>query len=204
MRFQLVTPSRFVAFVLSFILSTVGALIPISVQAAGNAKTDSQIIGQLVVSGSVTVNDKKAINGTSVYNNSRLGVACVNGNRAVVNLGKLGRVEMSPGTQMMLKINDGVISGDLVMGKILVSAPPGVKVAINTPEGVSASDGKDAAMLSVATQRGVRCVPIMTSQSSSSIALGSGALAAILLGAGGTAIVGAVVSSQTQASSTNP
>ncbi len=99
---------------------------------------------------------------------------------------------------------DGVISGELVMGKIVVNSSPGVKVAINTPEGVSASDGKESSVLAVTTQRGVRCVPVMTTQSASATALGSGALAAILLGAGGTAVAGAVVSSQAQASNPNP
>lgn len=195
---------KVIASILFVALINVGTINLTSVWAAGTSKPDNQAIGQLVVSGSVTVNDKKAINGTTIYNNSRLGVACVNGNRAVVNLGKLGRVEMAPGSQMVLKFADGVISGDLVMGKVVVSAPPGVKVAINTPEGVSAADGKDASVLAVATQRGVRCVPVVTSQSSSSLTLGSGALAAILLGATGAAIAGAVVSTQDQASGINP
>ncbi len=166
-------------------------------------KTENQIVGQLNVVGAATINDKKAITGTTVFSNSRVGVACAGGNRATVNLGKLGRVELAPGSQMILKFSDGMISGDLVTGKVVVNAPVGVKVAINTPEGVSASDGKEASMLAVATQRGVRCVPVVTSQASSTTALSSGALAAILLGAGGTAVAGAAFSSQ-QASSTNP
>jgi hypothetical protein len=189
---------------LVFALSTVGTIYSIPVWAAGNSKDEKQVIGQLAVSGSVTVNDKKAITGTSIFNNSRLGVACANGNRAIINLGKLGRVEMGPGSQLVLKFSDGIISGDLVMGKIVVNAPAGVKVAINTPEGVSASDGKEASVIPVTTQRGVRCVPVMAGQSNSSISLGSGALAAILLGAGGTAIASAVISSQKQASNITP
>jgi hypothetical protein len=191
--------------VLLIAVSNFGTLNLISAMAAEPPKADNQVIGQLITSGSVTINDKKAINGTSVYNNSRLNVACANGNRAVINLGKLGRVEMAPGTQLVLKFSEGLIGGDLSVGKIVVSAPVGVKVAINTPEGVSAADGKEASLLPVATQRGVRCVPVMTnSQVGPPLTLGSGALAAILLGAGGTAIAGAVVSSQSQASSTRP
>lgn len=194
-----------IVFVLVFALTSVGMTYSTPVCAAGNSKDERQVIGQLAVSGSVTVNDKKAITGTSIFNNSRLGVACANGNRAIINLGKMGRVEMAPGSQLVLKFSNGIISGDLVMGKIVVNASAGVKVAINTPEGVSASDGKDASVMAVTTQRGVRCVPVMVpSQSNSSISLGSGALAAILLGAGGAAIAGAVVSSQTQASNINP
>lgn len=166
-------------------------------------KSDNQVVGQINVVGAATINDKKAINGTTVFNNSRVSVACASGNRATVNLGKMGRIEMAPGSQMVLKFSEGLISGDLVTGKIVVNAPIGMKVAISTPEGVSASDGKEASVLAVATQRGVRCVPVVTAQSASTTALSSGALAAILLGAGGTAVVGAAFSSQ-QASSTNP
>src|SRR5215210_8764949 len=163
MRIQWPNLHRMTAFVLFIALSSVGNINLVSTLAAGNSKTDNQVVGQLAVSGSVTVNDKKAISGISIYNNSRLNVACANGNRATVNLGSLGRVEMSPGSQMVLKFSDGIISGDLAMGKVVVSAPAGVRIAINTPEGVSAADGKEASLLAVATQRGVRCVPVMTS-----------------------------------------
>ncbi len=192
-------------FVLLITLSSLGNRNLAMALAAVNPRTDNQVIGQLVISGSVTVNDKKAINGTSIYNNSRLNVACASGNHAVVNLGKLGQIEMSPGSQMMLKFSDGMISGDLTTGKIIVHAPVGVKVAINTPEGISAADGKGVALLAVTTQRGVRCVPVMTtSQAGQSLTLSSGALAAILLGAGGAAVAGAAVSSQIQVSSIMP
>jgi len=191
-------------FVLLTAVSNFGNPGILAASAAGGYMADNQVIGQLITSGSVTINDKKAINGTSVYNNSRLNVACASGNRAVVSLGKLGRVEMTPGTQMVLKFSDGLISGELATGKIVVSAPVGVKVAINTPEGVSAADGKEASLLAVATQRGVRCVPIMATSQAGPLTLGPGALAAILLGAGGVAVAGAAVSSQTQASETRP
>ncbi|HMV85056.1 MAG TPA: hypothetical protein PLD20_17100 [Blastocatellia bacterium] len=205
MRVQLRNLRKAVVFVLLFALGICGNILSSSAFAAGNPKDEKQVVGQLAVTGSVTVNDKKAINGTSIFNNSRLNVACANGNRAIINLGKLGRVEMAPGTQMVLKFSDGIISGDLTMGKVVVNAPAGVKVAISTPEGVSAADGKDASVVAATTQRGVRCVPVVvSSQSSSSLAVGSGALAAILLGAGGAAVAGAVVSSQTQASNVIP
>lgn len=175
------------------------------VKAKGNDKASSQIIGQLTTSGTVTVNDKKAINGTSIFNNSKLNVACANGNKAFVNLGRLGRVEMAPGSQMVLRFSDGLISGDLITGKIVVSSAAGVKVAINTSEGVSAADGKDASLLAVSTQRGVRCVPVMMGQSNNSVAnLSSGALAAILLGTGGLAGIGALVATDSQASGITP
>lgn len=203
MKFQSPIAHKTVTFTLIGLLSIFGNVAFKSV-AVANTKNEKQLVGQLSLTGLVTVNEKKAINGTTVFSDARLKVACAAGNRATVNLGRLGRIEMTPGSQMVLKFSDGVISGELVMGKIVVNSSPGVKVAINTPEGVSASDGKESSVLAVTTQRGVRCVPVMTTQSASATALGSGALAAILLGAGGTAVAGAVVSSQAQASNPNP
>ncbi len=203
MKFQSSITQKVATFISICLLSGVGQ-IGLPVVSAANSKNENPIVGQISLTGSVTMNDKKAISGTTVFSNARLNVACAAGNRATVNLGRLGRIELTPGSQMVLKFSDGLISGELVMGKIVVNSSPGVKVAINTPEGVSASDGKESSVLAVTTQRGVRCVPVMTTQSASATALGSGALAAILLGAGGTAVAGAIVSSQSQASSPNP
>ena len=199
-------PHRWAAFFLAAAISLSGVfnLSSFTVAAAGIPKNDTQVVGQLNVVGSVTINDKKAVTGTTIFSNTRVGVACAGGNRAIVNLGKLGRIELTPGSQMVVKFSEGLISGELMTGKAVVNAPVGVKVAISTPDGVSASDGKEASVVAVSTQRGVRCVPIVTAQTSSATtALSSGALAAILLGAGGSAVAGAVVSSQ-QASGTTP
>jgi hypothetical protein len=147
----------------------------------------------MIVAGSVTVNEKRAITGTTVFTDSRIAVACAKGSSAIVNLGKLGRVELSPGSKMILRFNDEMISGDLLEGKAVFSTPVGVKVAVNTPEGVSTSDGKEAAVTPVATQRGVRCVPVALSSSSSSTVLGSGPLGALLVGIGAASVAGAAV-----------
>jgi hypothetical protein len=184
--------------ILSVALSSFGTFNSTPVLAAGNvaggAKDDAQLVGQLIVSGSATVNDKKAITGSTVFSNSRIGVACTKGSTAIVNLGKLGRVELSPGAKMMLRFSDGLISGDLLEGKAVVSTPAGVKVSVNTPDGVAASDGKEAAVTPVNTQRGVRCVPVAMSASSSSVGLNPGLLAAMFIGVGGAGAAAAAVS----------
>lgn len=204
---------RAIALILSLTLSSFGALNTSSILAAeyaenttentkaGNARENSQQVGQMIVTGSVTVNEKRAITGTTVFTDSRIAVACAKGNSAIVNLGRLGRVELSAGSKLVLRFSDGLISGDLLEGKAVVSTPVGVKVAVNTPEGVSSSDGKDAAVTPVATQRGVRCVPITTGSSSSPSALGSGALGALLIGIGGAAAAATAVAASENTSS---
>src|SRR5262249_32387966 len=61
---------------------------------------NSQRVGQLIVKGSVTVNDKKAITGTTIFTDSRIVVACAQGNSAIVNLGRLGRIELTAGAKL--------------------------------------------------------------------------------------------------------
>ncbi len=208
---------KVIAFILTLTLSSFGAVNTGSILAAententtgnttgntkaGDARENSQQVGQMIVTGSVTVNEKRAITGTTVFTDSRIAVACAKGNSAIVNLGRLGRIELSAGSKLVLRFSDGLISGDLLEGKAVVSTPAGVKVAVNTPEGVSSSDGKDAAVTPVATQRGVRCVPITTGSSSSPSALGSGALGALLIGIGGAAAAATAVAASENTSS---
>lgn len=171
---------------------------------AGDVKETSQQVGQLIVTGSVTVNDKRAITGTTVFTDSRIAVACAKGNSAIVNLGRLGRIELTYGSKMMLRFTDGLISGDLLEGKAMVSTPTGVKVAINTPDGVSSADGAEAAVTPVVTQRGVRCVPAAVTSGSSS-AISNGVLTALLVGIGGaTAAAAAVATAEEEISLTRP
>jgi hypothetical protein len=150
----------------------------------------------MIVTGSVTVNDKRAVTGTTVFTESRIAVACAKGSSALINLGRLGRIELNAGSKLELRFTDGLIAGDLLEGKAVVSTPAGVKVAINTPDGVTSADGAEPTVTPVLTQRGVRCVPMTVSgaESTSSV-LGSTALGAILVGIGGGAAVAAAVAS---------
>jgi hypothetical protein len=120
----------------------------------------------------------------------------------------LGRIELTSGSKLMLRFSDGLISGDLLAGKAVVSSPVGVKVAVNTPDGVSTADGAEAAVTPVVTQRGVRCVPVAVGSSGSAPSLlSNGALGAILIGIGGGAGAAAAVASAestSQASLTTP
>src|SRR5262244_365017 len=163
---------------LSLALGSFGVFNSGSTLAAKNPKnpnTDTARIpqqnGQLIVTGSVTVNDKKAITGTTVFTDSRIAVACAHGSSALVNLGKLGHIELTAGSKLVLRFTDGLVGGELLEGKAVVSTPVGVKVAVNTPHGVTSADGADASVTPVVTQRGVRCVPVATSGAGSSSVL---------------------------------
>ncbi len=180
------------------------ALVALNMASLATASNSLQLVGQLTANGEVTVNGKKAITGSSIFNDSRLSVNCASGASAIVNLGKLGRIQLSPGTDIVVRFADGLISGELLNGKAVVNNAVGVKVNFTTPEGVSAADGKEASSLAINTQKGTRCVPMTGKASSgksggsgggSSAALGAGGIAAIAVGAGGAAIVTGVAAS---------
>lgn len=153
---------------------------------------ETSLKGQLTVNGSVTLNGKRAITGTTVLNESRITVSCESGNSALVNLGKLGRIELSAGTQMIVRFAPGLISGEVLTGKAIVNNNTGVKVAVTTPNGKSSADGKEPAALSVNAQKGSRCSPLMANSGSNPGTLGVGAIAALLGGVGAAVVTTAV------------
>src|SRR5262245_15093483 len=128
---------------------------------AANAQTgNSQLKGQLIASGPVTVNGNKAITGTTIFTDSNIVVDCAKGNNAIVNLGYMGRIELVPGTKMTLRFKDGLISGDLQDGKAIINTPGGVKVAVNTPDGVVSADCAQSCVTPVAVQGFTQCAVV--------------------------------------------
>jgi hypothetical protein len=162
---------------------------------ANSQSGNSQLTGQLIANGPVTVNGNKAITGTTVYTGSNVVVDCAKGNSAIVNLGKLGRIELVPGTKMTLRFSDGLISGNIQDGKANIKTPSGVKVEVSTPDGgvVSANCVQvQECVTPVAVQGYVPCVPVVTAvpvQAPPVGGLGAGAIAGALLGTAG--VVGA-------------
>jgi len=158
--------------------------------AAVNAQTgNSQLKGQLIASGPVTINGNKAITGTTIFTDSNIVVDCAKGNSAIVNLGYMGRIELVPGTKMTLRFKDGMISGDLQDGKAIINTPGGVKVAVNTPDGqVVSSDCAQSCVTPVAVQGFVQCAvvaaPVPARVPVPPAGLSGRAIAAILAGAG--------------------
>jgi hypothetical protein len=173
----------FLASILVVALCIYPLLNPEIILAEGNTKPETMIVGQLTVIGNVTVNEKRAINGTTILNNSQIRVACSKGNKAIIDLFRLGRIELNPGAQFIVRFSNGLLNGNLIQGDILVNAPVGVKVAINTPERVITSEGKDA-VIPIRTQRGVRCNPMGSKTSSSSPTLRTTSLLLLLAGVG--------------------
>jgi hypothetical protein len=171
------------ASILVGVLGLYPLLDPEKIRAEGSTR-EAMIVGQLTVIGVASINEKKAITGTTIFNNSQIRVACSKGNKAIIDLGRSGRIELTPGAQFVVRFSNGMLSGDLIQGNILVNAPVGVRVSINTPDRVLTSDGKDAVVIPVNTQRGVRCITTAGKTSSISPTVRTTSLLLFLAGAG--------------------
>jgi hypothetical protein len=95
--------------------------------AAPGTRAEEQM-GQLTVTGMVKVNGKPAATGDIVASGS--GVETAKGSSAVVSLGKLGRVEATAETKMILRYGDTSIGVLLEAGTVRVSTGEGVTADI--------------------------------------------------------------------------
>jgi hypothetical protein len=111
------------------------------------AQTAAKAAGELSVTGNVTINGTQAISGATVFSDSK--VKTSNNGSATVNLGKLGRVQLGPESEMTLSFTDGKVGGNLSAGRAVVTTPAGVAIAVATAEGVATADGKTASTLTV-------------------------------------------------------
>ncbi|MEP7273083.1 MAG: hypothetical protein ABI882_16410 [Acidobacteriota bacterium] len=110
------------------------------------AAPDSKF-GELVTGKGVTVNGTPANGGLTVLSGSRIKVQPEG--RAIVNLGRVGRVMLGSEADVVLNFADGKLTGELLTGWATVTAPKGVEIAIKTADGIAASDGQNASVLRI-------------------------------------------------------
>ncbi len=94
-----------------------------------------KIAGELLISGknsSVKVNGETAQSGRSVFTAST--ISTPENTSAIINLGKLGKLELAPNTTANISFTEKGINGDLLSGKITVLGTNNV-VNIRTTEG---------------------------------------------------------------------
>ncbi len=114
---------------------------------AQTAQPEQVITGELSITGNVTINGARAMAGDTVTNDTILKADC--SGTAAVNLGKLGRIELAAGTEMVMGLSGQTIGGNLRSGSIVVSTPAGTTILVMTAEGVVSTTGKDVAVISV-------------------------------------------------------
>jgi hypothetical protein len=94
-----------------------------------------RIAGELLISGknsSVKVNGETAQSGRSIFSAST--ISTPENTSAIINLGKLGKLELAPNTTANISFTDKGINGDLLSGKITVLGTTDA-VNIKTTEG---------------------------------------------------------------------
>lgn len=94
-----------------------------------------KLAGELLISGKnpiVQVNGEAAQSGRSIFSAST--IATPENTSAIINLGKLGKLELAPNTIANIAFTDKGISGDLASGKITVLNAAN-SVSIKTTEG---------------------------------------------------------------------
>jgi len=107
----------------------------------------SKAAGELSVTGSVMINGTPAISGATIFSDSKIKTS--RNSAATINLGKQGRVQLGPESEMTLRFVDGNIGGNLTAGRAVVNAPAGVSINVATAEGIATADGKQAVTLTI-------------------------------------------------------
>jgi phage baseplate assembly protein gpV len=108
---------------------------------------------ELTISGQVTVNGETMVSGGTVFSDSMITTA--EKSNATVNLSKLGRVDLSPSSNLKLSFTDKSISGLLDNGTATVSTLAGTAVNFTTKDGVVVVDGSQATSFTVNVVKGV-------------------------------------------------
>ncbi|MBP6821444.1 MAG: hypothetical protein KA368_07865 [Acidobacteria bacterium] len=99
----------------------------------------TQPTAQLSFAKQVSVNGKEASAGQTLFNGDRIRVSGLGS--AVINIGKLGRIEIGKDTEFILYISDNLIGGDLINGCMGIIASTGVNTSVKSNKGVVSSDG---------------------------------------------------------------
>lgn len=115
--------------------------------AQSQAIQPTAVRGELSLTGAVTINGVRAMPGDTVLNDTVLKTECKG--TAAVNLGQPGRIELGPGSEMVMALAGDAIGGTLRAGSVTISAPAGTAVSIITPSGVVTTSGQDVSVLTV-------------------------------------------------------
>ena len=108
--------------------------------------------GELTTASGTTINNIPAQSGMTIFSNTRVKTAA-NG-AAIINLGRVGRVELGANTEINLQFSTGMIGGALTSGKLVISTITGVQVNLATPDGTVASANTQAARFVIDAQNG--------------------------------------------------
>jgi len=108
--------------------------------------------GELSVSGQVTVNGQKVISGGTLFTDSTISTA--EQSTASVSIGKMGRIELAPNSNLRLSFAGNSINAMLETGSARVASLAGITVNVTTKDGAVVVDGSQATSFTVNASRG--------------------------------------------------
>ncbi len=100
------------------------------------------VTGVISVIGQVTVNGQPAVTNSTVNSGSTITTGA--NSSAIINLGKIGRIELAADSNMTLKFADNSIVGILSSGKARVSNASGIATTITTKDSAVIADAGQA------------------------------------------------------------
>jgi len=111
------------------------------------AQSSLKATGEIASASQTTINGSSVISGMTVFSNNRIRTA--GQGAAIINLGRLGRIEFGPNTDMTLRFSRAGIGGELHSNQVVVSARAGVAISIDTAKGMVTTDGRQPAVLTI-------------------------------------------------------
>jgi len=105
---------------------------------------------EIAAASQTTINGASVVSGMTVFSNNRIRTG--GQGTAIINLGRLGRIEFGPNTDMTLRLSREGIGGELHSNHVVVSARAGVPITIKTPKGMITTDGRQPAALTIAVE----------------------------------------------------
>lgn len=117
--------------------------------ARAQTQPDNKAIGEISAARQASVNGLAArTSGTTIFSNSQIKTA--ESGSATISLGKRGRLELGGKTDLTLQYANSVLGGTLRAGRLVLSVPAGVSLALNTANGLVKADGLRPTVLSIA------------------------------------------------------
>jgi hypothetical protein len=140
--------SRLIVLVSAFAILTTQTAFVFAVSKSRTAA------GEITVSGPaksgekpfVLVNGDPAFSGRTFFSG---GTITTESSSATIDFGKMGRVELAPGSTVSLSVEAGVIFGTLSNGNLSVSYADGVEVKISTPHDTVTTEQKSGGNFAV-------------------------------------------------------
>jgi hypothetical protein len=121
------------------------------------APDSKSLAAEIIISGSgdnsaVTLNGERAYSGRTFFTSGV--IATPETSSAVINFGKLGRINVAPNSNLSLSFTPTSISGKLSSGQIKVYSSEGVTVNIETGDNVVTNDAAQSGVFTVSVQSG--------------------------------------------------